>query len=82
MAIPNDPAARLRRRAMAAALTEAGFPITEKTLSTKASRGGGPPFEKWGRFALYPWGPGLAWAHGRLSPPTRSTSEADARAAA
>ena len=47
--IPDDPDARLTRNAIAAALTEAGYPIRPATLATKASRGGGPPFRRFGR---------------------------------
>ena len=78
--IPTDPKARLRRREAAEALTEAGFTTAPATLATMASRGGGPPFELWGRIPLYTWGPTLRWAEGRLSPPRRSTSESDVRA--
>jgi hypothetical protein len=79
MAIPTDPALRLRREACAQALTEAGFPVKSKTLATKATRGGGPPFQKFGRYPLYIWGDALAWAESRLSAKMRSTSEADER---
>jgi hypothetical protein len=76
-AIPNCADSLLRRKQTAAALTEAGFPITEATLATKAARGGGPPFRSFGRIPLYRWGDTLAWAYDRLSPPRRSSSEAD-----
>lgn len=68
----------LRRSELAKALTEAGFPVSASTLSTKASRGGGPPFQSFGRIPLYRWGDALAWANSRLSAPRCSTSEADA----
>ena len=68
----------MTRRQVAEALTGAGFPISERTLATKATRGGGPPFRKFGPRALYPWRDALAWAESRLSQPRRSTSEADA----
>jgi hypothetical protein len=77
-AIPDSPAALLRRRATAEALTAAGYPISEKTLGTKAVRGGGPAYRTFGRTVLYRWGDALAWAEGRLSAPRRSSSEADA----
>jgi hypothetical protein len=80
MAIPN-PNTLLRRRATAEALTEAGFPVAAKTLATKASRGGGPPYRVFGRTVLYRWGDVLAWAEARLSAPRRSTAEADAEQA-
>jgi hypothetical protein len=76
--IPEDPNAILTRDRFVAALNEAGFPITVSTLATKATRGGGPPFQLFGRKPLYQWGAGLDWAKGRLSKPVRSTSELEA----
>jgi hypothetical protein len=76
------PDALLRRGATAEALSAAGFPITTATLATKATRGGGPPFRSFGRIPLYRWGDAISWAESRLSPPRRSTSEADAQRAA
>jgi hypothetical protein len=70
-----DPTARLTRRALAKALTEAGYPIAYGTLQTKASRGGGPPYEIFGRVALHTWGPSLAWAKARTSGPVSNASE-------
>jgi hypothetical protein len=70
----------LTRDAVAAALTEAGFPITCATLSTKATRGGGPPYRLFGRRPLYQWADALAWAHGRLSVAATSTAEHSVRA--
>jgi hypothetical protein len=69
MAIPRDPNALLRRKATADALTEGGFPTSERTLATKASRGEGPPYQHYGRYPLYKWGDALAWAEARLKPP-------------
>ena len=77
-AIPEKPDVLLRRKATAEALTKAGYPVSEKTLATKATRGGGPPYRTFGRAVLYRWGDAVAWAEGRLSAPRRSTSEADA----
>ena len=76
--VPTDSDALLRRRDTASALTASGFPTAAATLATKASRGGGPPFRKFGRWPLYRWGDALDWARSRLSEPMRSTSEADA----
>jgi hypothetical protein len=76
--IPDDLDTLLTRVDCAEALTAAGFPTSPKTLATKASRGGGPPFRRWGWKPLYPWGSALSWAMERLGPPMRSTSEADA----
>jgi hypothetical protein len=75
---PIDPDTLLRRGELAAALTERGFPTAESTLATKATRGGGPPYQLYGRIPLYRWGSSLAWAESRLSEPRCSTSEGDA----
>jgi hypothetical protein len=75
--VPTDPETRLTRRAAAEALTSAGFPVSPETLATKATRGGGPPFQRFGRVPLYTWSDLLDWARSRLSAPMRSTSEAD-----
>jgi hypothetical protein len=77
MTIPNDPDALLRRKATADGLTEKGYPTSDKTLATKASRGDGPPYQLYGRYPLYRWGDALAWAEARLRPARRSTSEHD-----
>ena len=78
MAIPFNPETLLRRKQTAEALTAAGYPVAEKTLATKAVRGGGPTYRLFGRTVLYRWGDALAWAEARLSEPRRSTAEADA----
>jgi hypothetical protein len=77
---PNaeHPDALLTRDQTAAALTAHGFPVKAKTLSTKATRGGGPPYVLFGPRVLYRWGDALKWAQARLSAPQRSTSEGDA----
>ena len=55
MAIPADPDVLLTRKAAALALTEAGFPVSAATLATKAVRGHGPAFRKFGPRPLYRW---------------------------
>lgn len=77
-AIPNDPDAKLTRRATAEALTAAGYPVTLSTLATMATRGNGPPFMRFGRRPIYRWGDVLEWAIGRTSKPVHSTSELQA----
>lgn len=77
MLVPDDPNARLRRKMTADALTAKGFPCSPATLATKAVRGGGPPYQLFGRIPLYRWGDALAWAEARLSPPRCSSSEGD-----
>jgi hypothetical protein len=76
--IPDDPNALLKRRPTAEALTEAGYPTKPATLATKATRGGGPPYQLYGAVTLYRWGDALNWARSRLTAPRRSTSERDA----
>jgi hypothetical protein len=66
----NDPAPR-RCRAVERCQTA--------TLATRASRGGGPAYRRYGTRVVYRWGDLLAWAEARLSAPMHSTSEADAR---
>jgi hypothetical protein len=70
----------LRRREAAEALNAAGFPIKPATLATMASRGGGPPYRRFGRAVLYRLADLLVWAEGRTTAPRCSTSEADAAA--
>ena len=65
----------LTRSQAGAALREHGFPVADKTLATKATRGGGPPFQLFGSKPLYAWGRTLRWAQSRLSPIVTSTSE-------
>ena len=75
---PDDSDKRYTRGTLTMKLNDLGFPVAEKTLATKASRGGGPPFQKFGRIPLYRWGDALEWAVSRLSKPVRSTSELEA----
>jgi hypothetical protein len=71
------PDTLLTRDGVAAALTDAGFPVSGATLATKATRGGGPPYRLFGRRPLYRWADALEWARGRLSPPVANTSAAE-----
>jgi hypothetical protein len=80
--IPQNPDALLTRGQTAAALTVAGYPIKSKTLATKATRGGAPPYRIFSGRALYRWSEALAWAESVTSAPRRSTSELDNRNAA
>ena len=66
--IPDD--ALLSAEQLAAELTARGFRISAKTLDTKVSRPGAtgsPPYEKWGPWRRYRFGPSLAWAQTCLS---------------
>ena len=79
--IPAKPDALLPRDQAASALTALGYITSKATLATLATRGGGPVFVKYGPRPLYRLADLLAWAQSRLTPPRRSTSEADAAAA-
>jgi hypothetical protein len=72
------PDSALRTNALAEALTQKGYPTAPATLATKRSRGGGPPYRRWGRIPIYTWGEALEWAQSRLGEPHCSTSEEDA----
>jgi hypothetical protein len=65
---PPDRDALLTRDETAVALTAAGYPIRSATLGTKATRGGGPPFRRFGTRSLYRWGDAIDWAEGRMAP--------------
>lgn len=80
--IPDNPDALLTRERTAEALTTAGYPVATKTLATKATRGGGPPYSLFSGRALYRWGDALDWARSLTTPARRSTSEADAQRSA
>ena len=84
MAPSTSPTAdtQLTRDGTAAALTAAGYPIKAKTLATKATRGGGPPYRVFSGRTLYRWGDALEWAQSVTSAPRRSTSEAVGQLAA
>ena len=74
----DEPFSRLLTRLEAASfLRTHGFPVASKTLSTMASRGGGPLYRRFGGRALYCAEDLLAWAEARCSPPRRSSAEAD-----
>src|SRR5262249_36410921 len=69
-AIPADT--KLTRRQAAKAFTASGVPLSKKTLSTKAWRGGGPPYHLFGKIAIYTWGTLEAWALPERGEPPRS----------
>ena len=54
--IPDSNDVRLTRQRVAEALSAAGYPISHRTLATKATRGGGPPYSLFSGRALYRWG--------------------------
>lgn len=69
---------KLSRHEAAGFLTLLGYPTAPAQLATLASKGGGPPYQKWGRVVIYSPSELRAWAEARRSMPRRSTSEADA----
>jgi hypothetical protein len=70
-----DPETKLGRIEAAAELTREDFKTAPTTLSTLASRGGGPVFQKFGKRVVYRWADLLAWAEKRTSKPVHSTAE-------
>jgi len=62
---PAAPERRVDRVAIAALLTEHGYPISPKTLAGLASRGEGPSYVKFGRRTMYRPTDALAWAEAR-----------------
>lgn len=79
--ILDDNEKPLGRTESAQLLTDAGYKTSPATLATLASRGNGPPFRRYGRIPVYMPSDLLSWARSRLSPPIRSTAEADAQRA-
>jgi hypothetical protein len=76
------PKVYLRRDKAAAYLQERYGAYTTETLAKLACIGGGPRFQKLGRFPVYTPEDLDDWAASRLSPPVSSTSElAEHRAA-
>ncbi len=80
--LPDGLNSSLTRVQVAAALTAAGYPISPSTLSTMATRGGGPPYRNFGPRVLYLWGEALEWAQARMSKPRRAPAELRESAAA
>jgi len=83
--IPDSPDALLTRAQAAHALTTLGYPVAPSTLSTKACRGDGPPYRRFGRKPLYKWSDCLRWAEDKMTAPRRKSvhhGEASAGAAA
>jgi hypothetical protein len=62
----EQKATRLTRRETAEALTAAGYPISPATLSTMATRGGGPRYVRFNGRALYDIEEALQWAASRV----------------
>jgi hypothetical protein len=64
----------LTRKQAAQFLTEEGFPIAVSTLSSMASRGGGPAYQLFNGKAMYEPRKLLEWATGVMKYPGHSTS--------
>jgi hypothetical protein len=65
----------LSRQEAAELLQEHGFPTTPTSLAVKASRGGGPPYHRFGRQAIYAPSEVLAWAHAKVATAAATASE-------
>jgi hypothetical protein len=61
-----DPQTYLTRTGVAQTLKVCGITISSETLATKVSRGGGPPFRKFGRTPMYLWGDVVAWVKSEI----------------
>jgi|GraSoi2013_100cm_1033763.scaffolds.fasta_scaffold154185_2 hypothetical protein len=74
---PDLPPQRLLRRKEAARYVQQtwGIPLSANTMAKLAVIGGGPLFRKAGRFPLYEVADLDAWAHRKLGPKRRSTSD-------
>lgn len=64
----------LTRDKGAAALSNLGYPVTKATLATLATRGGGPPYQRFGKRVLYRWENLLSWAEERCTVPRTGPS--------
>jgi hypothetical protein len=73
----HDLDALLPRKETADELTKAGYLIRPATLATKATRGGGPPYQIFNGRVIYKWGDALSWARAQtVSPRTRGVDAA------
>ena len=70
-----NPVKYYRRKQAADYLTQAGLPVAVATLAKLAVVGGGPQFQKWGRYPVYSEKSLDSWASERLGRPMRSTSD-------
>lgn len=63
------------RKTAALMLSAVGLQTSPATLATLASRGGGPPYRRYGRRVVYVWSDLLAWANARVSTVRCNTSQ-------
>jgi len=71
----NESEVMMTRTGVAEALTTAGYPVAPSTLSTKATRGGGPPYIVFSGRAMYSWGDALNWARTSTAKPRSSAAQ-------
>jgi hypothetical protein len=82
LSIENSPTKRLRRIDAAAYIRDVhGQPCSTQHLAKLAVTGGGPVFQKCGKYPLYAPDDLDIWAAARLSPPVHSTAELPRREA-
>jgi hypothetical protein len=67
--------ARFTRPQAAKVLTACGLPCSPKTLASQATRGGGPEYQRFGKFVSYTGANLAAWARAKLGKPASSASE-------
>ena len=65
----------LSRKETAEFLCEHGFPTKPATLDCLATRGGGPPYHRFGRRVIYDPAEVLAWARARVAISAATASE-------
>jgi hypothetical protein len=65
----------LSRKETAEFLRAQGLPIKAGTLECLATRGGGPPYHRFGRRAVYDPAEVLAWANARVTIAAETASE-------
>ena len=74
--MPNNPITYYRRKEAAQYLQERyGFPCSQAWLASLASKGGGPLFQKAGRYPLYSESNLNTWAKKRISTPYETTKQ-------
>jgi len=73
--IPESPEVLLSREGAAGALTAAGYVTSSATLATKATRGNGPPYRRYGKRTIYRWGDLIAWAEANTGPLQLNSSD-------
>jgi len=69
------PETLLDRAQAAVAIRARGIRVSYATLATKATRGGGPPFKRFGKQAVYRWADVVAWIHETMGEAAKTTSE-------